>query len=829
MAKLHPPDDQLNAKLNTAPELSASLFLAEIVVDALKLLPEVVESNGVHEVQSQGSQSVDTSSGSKVAKDSDTPMICSSTIIPVAHTNNFCRTICDEISSRNVKFDSELVHANIAEEDYGSSNNCPVVPADERYVKMICNNAANEDDFVDGGKLLPRCLSKKADLSVKHEYKSIPDDTVLCECDTQQVLAADGLSEVDGNLLLLEKNGNGGLSTPLLSLESSAKKTTPVSHDLVMRDCEAVLNNIVTVIATQTDCVCDEFSTRATHHEEVTGDQTDEIMDLNPASGKIEDISSEVGHHFAEQSTSFPGEEEGSKSTSTEDNEEVSQSGTISDGLNSTLNLAVERYEPSSKRARLSSRLDGNDNLPDIHVHPDCTSELSTADVEKDITVTNQDGSFTCDKGGKSDDAYSSLDVSLFDEFVCSSTEPMQTLFSTITTHPPFNSISSIPGDEEIYTHSTIHSDECTVHVVPAVKEPLHGCGNSGQETFEGSLSAAKVVEYSSVGSDNGRENDAKLFQHKTNVSHTSSYKALKAQDQPMQNEIAVELEIDKQDRDVPGGRSLPGSSVFVPDRATKAEEMTLQEDQTLTTDNATGEEAQIIQSDADDELSRCKTEASSVSYDTRLAPEDQSSQRDDVTKFDGELKKMDMSEVKYLPVSSVFVPYSSGVVEETSSLEERSLATDTPCSAGSGMIAPVSDDQEVPTSELLLPSDQSVDRLLESEESIYPEQAQALIKKCNTEEEDCSVQGPGNEDAEPTKGTIPDHLQTVGQPLSGVFLWSRTLHPETGDCSPSDSAGQTVLTPVRPLPPCPRKTRRVGLSRRQLVFPLHAKKLSQK
>ncbi|XP_011682813.1 uncharacterized protein LOC105446986 [Strongylocentrotus purpuratus] len=86
----------------------------------------------------------------------------------------------------------------------------------------------------------------------------------------------------------------------------------------------------------------------------------------------------------------------------------------------------------------------------------------------------------------------------------------------------------------------------------------------------------------------------------------------------------------------------------------------------------------------------------------------------------------------------------------------------------------------------------------------------------------------------------IPDHLQTLGQPAAGVFLWNHSLADPslTPSLTPdrqsnlqhtAENLNQTPpITPVRSLPVCQRK-RRVGLSRRQLVYPLHARTLSRK
>ncbi|XP_063968388.1 uncharacterized protein LOC135157273 [Lytechinus pictus] len=147
-----------------------------------------------------------------------------------------------------------------------------------------------------------------------------------------------------------------------------------------------------------------------------------------------------------------------------------------------------------------------------------------------------------------------------------------------------------------------------------------------------------------------------------------------------------------------------------------------------------------------------------------------------------------------------------------------------------------VSNDQTVPSLQAPGKQNPCIDQLLELEESIFSEQ--------DTKQQD----GPTKQsihDQEKTASIkdfedkpIPDHLQTLGQTAAGVFLWSHSL-PDPSLTPRSLTQDQNTLlntaqnqtppiTPVRPLPVCQRK-RRIGLSRRQLVYPLHARTLPRK
>ncbi|XP_041484948.1 uncharacterized protein LOC121431445 [Lytechinus variegatus] len=147
-----------------------------------------------------------------------------------------------------------------------------------------------------------------------------------------------------------------------------------------------------------------------------------------------------------------------------------------------------------------------------------------------------------------------------------------------------------------------------------------------------------------------------------------------------------------------------------------------------------------------------------------------------------------------------------------------------------------VGNDQTVPSLQAPGKENPCIDQLLELEESIFSEQ--------DTKQED----GPIKQSIHDQKKTasikdsedkpIPDHLQTLGQTAAGVFLWSHSL-PDPSLTPRSLTQHQNTLlntahnqtppiTPVRPLPVCQRK-RRIGLSRRQLVYPLHARTLPRK
>lgn len=151
-----------------------------------------------------------------------------------------------------------------------------------------------------------------------------------------------------------------------------------------------------------------------------------------------------------------------------------------------------------------------------------------------------------------------------------------------------------------------------------------------------------------------------------------------------------------------------------------------------------------------------------------------------------------------------------------------------------------LSSDQTVPSLQTPTRQDQDIDELLELEESIFSEQAiEDTLKDPPTKQ---LILAMDEEDIIEADGgfTVPDHLCPPSQPAAGVFHWSHCL--VGADLTPSqhcsDDAAQwrgsaspigdpsRSLTPVRPIPQCQRR-RRVGLSRRQLVYPLHPKKFS--
>ncbi|XP_030837948.1 uncharacterized protein LOC115922699 [Strongylocentrotus purpuratus] len=149
-----------------------------------------------------------------------------------------------------------------------------------------------------------------------------------------------------------------------------------------------------------------------------------------------------------------------------------------------------------------------------------------------------------------------------------------------------------------------------------------------------------------------------------------------------------------------------------------------------------------------------------------------------------------------------------------------------------------VNNDQTVPSLQTPVQDNPCIDQLLELEESIFTEQDAKLQDGPMKQSIPVLEEAPYIEDEEDKP--IPDHLQTLGQPAAGVFLWNHSLADPsltpslTPDCQSNlqhaaENLNQTPpITPVRSLPVCQRK-RRVGLSRRQLVYPLHARTFSRK